>query len=397
MSEPSAVVTARGAERISGGHLWIYRTDVRSVQAASGDVVRVTDERGRLVGRAFWSDGSQIALRFLTCRDEPVDRAFFAERIRAAAEYRSTVVEDTDAWRVVHAEGDLLPSLIVDRYADVLVIQTLSQGAEKRKAELVDILVEQFAPRGILERNEPKARLLEHLPQSVSVLYGEVPEQVDARMNDVRLRLDLRRGQKTGTFLDQRENYRAASHYAAGEVLDCFSYQGGFALHLARHAQSVEAVDISGEALAAARINTELNDCHNVAFREGNVFDILKEYDQAGRRFDTVVLDPPAFAKTRSALEAASRGYKEINLRSLRLLRPGGILVTCSCSYHLAESHFGEILWEAAVDVGKRIRVVERRGQSRDHPVLLTVPETYYLKCLITQSLESKEAQKENH
>jgi 23S rRNA (cytosine1962-C5)-methyltransferase len=389
MSEPSAVVTARGAERISGGHLWIYRSDVRSAQAAAGDVVRVADERGRLVGRAFWSDGSQIAMRFLTRRDEPVDRAFFARRIQAAAEYRSKVVEDTDAWRVVYGEGDLLPSLIVDRYADVLVIQTLSQGTEKRKAELVEILVEQFAPRGILERNEPKARLLEHLPQTVSVLYGEVPEHVDSRMNGVLLRLDLRRGQKTGAFLDQRENYRAASHYAAGDVLDCFSYQGGFALHVGGQTQSVEAVDISGEALAAARVNAELNGRHNVSFREGNVFDILKEYDQAGRRFDTVVLDPPAFAKNRDALDAASRGYKEINLRSLRLLRPGGILVTCSCSYHLAESRLGEILWEAAVDVGKSIRVVERRGQSRDHPVLLTVPETFYLKCMILKHLDT--------
>jgi 23S rRNA (cytosine1962-C5)-methyltransferase len=396
MSEPSALVTARGAERITGGHLWIYRSDVRRVQAAPGDVVRVSDERGRLLGRAFWSDGSQIALRFLTCQDEPVDRAFFAQRIRAAAEYRSQVVEDTDAWRVVYGEGDLLPSLILDRYGDILVIQTLTQGTEKRKAELVEILVEQFAPRGILERNEPKARLLERLPQSISVLYGEVPEQVDVLVNGVRLRLDLRRGQKTGAFLDQRENYRAAARYAAGDVLDCFSYQGGFALHAARQAQSVEAVDISGEALAAARVNAELNAAHNVTFREGNVFDILKEYDQAGRRFDTVILDPPAFAKSRGALEAASRGYKEINLRSLRLLRPGGTLVTCSCSYHLAESRFGEILWEAAVDVARRIRVVERRGQSRDHPVLLTVPETLYLKCFIMKELESAKKSGEN-
>jgi 23S rRNA (cytosine1962-C5)-methyltransferase len=388
MQEPSAVVTARGAERISGGHLWIYRSDVRSAQAEAGDVVRVTDERGRLVGRAFWSDRSQIALRFLTTRDEPVDRGFLARRIGEAADFRSKVVEDTECWRVVHGEGDLLPSLIVDRYGEFLVIQTLSQGTEKRKAELVEILVEQFAPRGILERNEPKARVLEGLPQSVSVVYGEVPERVDARMNGVQLRLDLRRGQKTGAFLDQRENYRAAANYARGEVLDCFSYQGGFALHVARKAQSVEAVDVSGEALAAARVNAGLNDLSNVTFCEGNAFDILKGYDQAGRRFDTVVLDPPAFAKNRDALEAASRGYKEINLRSLRLLRPGGVLVTCSCSYHLSEARFGEILWEATVDVGKRVRVIERRSQSRDHPILLTVPETLYLKSLILNVLE---------
>ncbi len=388
MQEPSAVVTARGAERISGGHLWIYRSDVRSAQAEAGDIVRVTDERGRLVGRAFWSDRSQIALRFLTVHDEPVDRAFFERRMRAAGDYRGKVVEDTDSWRLVHGEADLLPSLIVDRYGDFLVIQTLSQGTEKRKGELVEILAEQFAPRGILERNEPKSRVLEGLPQSISVLHGEVPKIVDARMNGVHFRLDLRRGQKTGMFLDQRENYRAAARYASGEVLDCFGYQGGFALHAARQAQSVEVVDISGEALAAARGNAGLNEASHVSFREGNAFDILKEYDQAGRRFDTVVLDPPAFAKNRGALEAASRGYKEINLRSLRLLRPGGVLVTCSCSYHLSEAAFGEVLWEAAVDVGKRVRVIERRNQSRDHPILLTLPETFYLKCLILNVLD---------
>ena len=388
MSEPSAVVTARGAERITGGHLWIYRSDVRNVQAAAGDVVRVTDPRGRLIGRAFWSDRSQIALRFLTVRDEPVDRDFFARRIEAAAAFRRNVVADTECWRLVHGEGDLLPSLIVDRYGEYLVIQTLSQGTEKRKQELVEILVEQFAPRGILERNEPKTRALEALPQTVSVLHGEVPETVEARMNGVRFRLDLRQGQKTGAFLDQRENYRAAAQYAHGEVLDCFSYQGGFALHMAGSATSVESVDSSGQALAAARANAELNGVTSVTFREGNVFDILKEYDQAGRKFDTVVLDPPAFAKSRTALAAATRGYKEINLRSLRLLRPGGVLVTCSCSYHLAEAQMGELLWEAAVDVKRQIRVVERRGQSRDHPVLLTVPETFYLKCMILQALD---------
>ncbi len=388
MSEPSAVVTARGAERISGGHLWIYRSDVRSAKAAPGDVVRVTEERGRLVGRAFWSDKSQIALRFLTREDEPVDRAFFERRIRAAADLRSKVVENTEAWRVIYGEGDLLPSLIVDRYGDYLVIQTLSQGSEKRKADFVEILAEQFAPRGILERNEPKARLLEGLPQTISVLHGEVPEETIVQMNGVRLRLELRGGQKTGAFLDQRENYSAAARYLRGEVLDCFAYSGAFGLHAAPAAQKVEAVDISGAALKTARQNAELNRLQNFHVREGNAFDVLKEYDQAGRRFDAVILDPPAFAKSRSALSAARRGYKEINLRGLKLLRRGGMLVTCSCSHHLGEAQFAELLWEAAVDVGVLVRVVERRSQSRDHPILLTVPETIYIKCFIIERLE---------
>ena len=387
MSEPSAVVTARGAERIAGGHLWIYRSDVRSAKAEPGDVVRVTDERGRLVGRAFWSDRSQIALRLLTRHDQQVDRAFFAARVQSAAEYRRRVVDDTDSYRLVYGEADLLPSVIVDRYGDVLVLQTLSQGSERRKAELIDVLVEQFSPRGILERNDPKARLLEGLPQTVSVLHGEVPDHVSTQMNGLHFRVDLRGGQKTGVFLDQRENYRAAARQLQGEVLDCFSYHGGFALHAAREAIAVEAVDISGDALSVARANAERNGAKNVTFREGNVFDVLKEYDQRGRRFDGVILDPPAFAKTRSALPAALRGYKEINLRAMRLLRPGGALITCSCSYHVSEASFGEVLWEASVDTATPIRLVERRGAAKDHPALLTVAETIYLKCLIMNSM----------
>ena len=383
MAEPGVVVTRRGADRISGGHLWIYRSDVRSAQAAPGDVVRVADEKGRPVGRALWSDRSQIALRFLTRRDEPVDRAFFAARIRAAAEYRRVVVEDTDCCRLVFGEADLLPSLIVDRYGDYLVMQTLSQGMDQRKVELAEILQEQFSPRGILERNDPKSRQLEGLPQIVAVARGDVPDEVAVHMNAIEFRVNLRHGQKTGAFLDQRENYRAAERYLRGEVLDCFCYQGGFALHAARHAQSVEAVDSSGEALAVARSNAERNGAAKVSFREANVFDLLKEYDQAGRKFDAVILDPPAFAKSRESVEAARRGYKEINLRALRILRPGGMLITCSCSYHLPESLFGELLWEASVDVDSALRVIERRGAARDHPGLLTVPETMYIKCFI--------------
>jgi len=387
MAEPGVVVTRKGADRVAGGHLWIYRSDVRSAQASPGDVVRVTDEQRRLVGHAFWSDRSQIALRFLTRRDEPVDRAFFASRIRAAADYRRTVVADTDCCRLIYGEGDLLPSLIVDRYGDYLVLQTLSQGTDRRKAEFVALLNEEFSPRGILERNDAKPRQLEGLPQTVSTLSGEVPEEVAVRMNGIEIPVNLPHGQKTGAFLDQRENYRAAELYLKGEVLDCFCYQGGFALHAARHAERVEAVDSSSDALGLARRTAERNGTGNLAFHERNVFDLLKEYDQAGRKFDAVILDPPAFAKSRGALDAARRGYKEINLRSLKLLRKGGILVTCSCSYHLPESLFGEILWEAAVDLKAEVRVIERRGASRDHPALLTVPETIYLKCFIASIL----------
>ena len=387
MTEPNVVINSRGAERLEAGHLWIFRSDVRSAQAAAGDVVRVRDERGRFLGRAFYSDRSQITLRFLTRHDVPVDRAFFTERIRAAAAWRDRVVEDTEAWRVVYGEGDLLPSLIVDRYGDYYVIQTLSQGSERRKMELVEILVELFSPRGILERNDPKSRVNEGLEQKVSVLYGEVPAEITAAINGVRFHFDLHHGQKTGGFLDQRENQRAAARLARGEALDCFAYHGAFALTLAGRCQTVEAVDMSAAALAAGRRNVELNAAPNVTFREGNAFDVLKVYDDIGRKFDTIILDPPAFAKTRDAVPAASRGYKEINLRSLKLLRPGGILITCSCSHHVPESLFAEILLEASRDVRAITTVLERRTQGLDHPILLSVPETYYLKCFILRRL----------
>ena len=387
MTEPNAVINSRGAQRLDAGHPWIFKSDVRSAQAAAGDVVRVRDERGKFMGRAFYSDSSQITLRILTRQDVPVDRGFFTERIRAAAAWRERVVENTQAWRVVYGEGDLLPSFIVDRYGEYLVLQTLSQGSDRRKEELVEILVELFSPRGILERNDPKSRRNEGLEQKVSVLHGEVPEQIITEINGVRYILDLRKGQKTGGFLDQRENQVAAARYARGDVLDCFAYHGGFALTLARRCQNVEAVDQSADALAVGRRNQELNGIANVTFREGNAFDILKQYDDTGRKFDTIVLDPPAFAKTRDAVEAASRGYKEINLRSLKLLRPGGVLITCSCSHHISEGLFAEILLEASQDVKATTAVLERRTQSLDHPILLAVPETYYLKCFILKRL----------
>jgi 23S rRNA (cytosine1962-C5)-methyltransferase len=388
VAEGSVVISTRGVERLRLGHPWVYRSDVRSAQAEAGAIVRVMDERGRLHGRAFYSDKSQIAVRLLTRENVPVDRAFFTERLRRAAAYRETVVENTDAYRLVHGEADLLPSIVIDRYGDYLVVQTLSQASERQKDLIVEILVELFSPEGILERNDPKVRLLEGLPQSVSVLHGDVPAEILAKENGITFVYDLAKGQKTGSFLDQRENHWAARRYASGEVLDCFSYQGGFALTVAEECEHVEGIDMGAAAVQAARRNQELNSIANVTFREGNAFDQLKEYDEVGRKFQMVILDPPAFAKNRDSLEAATRGYKEINLRALKILAPGGYLVTCSCSYHLSEALFLQLIAEAANDAKKNVVVVERRTQAEDHPILLTMPETHYLKALILKVIE---------
>ena len=382
------MISTRGVERLRSGHPWVYRSDVRSAQAEAGAIVRVVDERGRYFGRAFYSDKSQIAVRLLTRENVAVDRAFFTERLRRAAAYRETVVENTEAYRLVHGEADLLPSIVIDRYGDYLVMQTLSQASERQKDLIVEILVELFAPKGILERNDPKVRLLEGLRQSVSVLHGEVPAEILAKENGITFVYDLAKGQKTGSFLDQRENHWAARRYASGEVLDCFSYQGGFALTIAGQCEHVEGIDMGPAAVQAARRNQELNSISNVTFREGNAFDVLKEYDEVGRRFQMVILDPPAFAKNRDSVEAAERGYKEINLRALKILQPGGYLVTCSCSYHLSEALFLQLIAEAANDAKKTVVVAERRTQAQDHPILLTMPETHYLKALILKVLE---------
>ena len=387
VAEASVVITSRGSERLRAGHPWVYRSDVRSALAEAGSIVRLTDERGRYQGRAFYSDKSQIAVRLLTREDVPVDRAFLTERIRRAAAYRKIVVENTETYRLIYGEADLLPSLIVDCYGDYLVVQTLSQSTERIKSLICEILVELFSPKGILERNDPKVRLLEGLEQRVEVLYGEIPDEIVAKENGIAFVYDLRHGQKTGSFLDQRENHWAARRYASGEVLDCFSYQGGFSLTVADHCAHVEGVDMAPAAVQAARHNQKLNAISNVTFREANTFDLLKEYDEVGRRFDMVVLDPPAFAKNRDSIPAAQRGYKEINLRAMKIIKPGGYLVTCSCSYHVSEATYLQILAEAANDARKVIAVAERRTQSQDHPILLAMPETHYLKCLILRIL----------
>ena len=388
MAKDTVIISTRGAERIRSGHLWVYRSDVRTADAAPGAVVRLLDDHKNFVGHAFYSDKSQIAVRLLTRQDVPINREFFAERIRHAAEYRRRIVQDTDAFRLVYTEADLLPSLIVDRYGDYLSIQTLSQASDRLKDTFADILTELFSPAGIFERNDPKVRLLEGLPQTVGAIRGEVPKEIHARENGVSFVYDLAGGQKTGSFLDQRENHAAARRYASGDALDCFTYQGGFALTIASACRHVEAIDLSPAAVALSRRNQQLNGIDNVTFREANAFDALKEYDEARRKFDIIILDPPAFAKSRDTIPAASRGYKEINLRALKLLKPGGYLVSCSCSYHVGEALLLQIIAEAANDAKRSVAVCERRTQGQDHPILLTMPETMYLKCLILRALD---------
>jgi 23S rRNA (cytosine1962-C5)-methyltransferase len=386
--EGPVVVSRKGQARIERGHPWVFRSDVlKDGGASAGAVVRVADPRGTPLGFAFWSSRSEIRLRVIE-RGETLAEGFLRDRIERALRWRATVAAGAEAYRVVHGEGDGLPSLVVDRYGEYLAIQTLCQGTERAKAEVVAALVDLLKPKGIVERNDPRVRTFEGLEQVVSVLHGEVPDTVEVSEGDIRFRVDLRKGQKTGLFLDQRENHLAARRYGRGRVLDCFTYDGGFALQLARHSAEVTAVDLSAESLARVRANASLNELANVTTRDANVFDLLKDLDQRGERFDTVILDPPAFAKSKDAVEKAARGYKEINLRALKILKPGGCLVTCSCSYHVHEEDFEAILADAAVDARAAVTVVEKRRQARDHPVVLGVPETLYLKCFVLRKLE---------
>jgi 23S rRNA (cytosine1962-C5)-methyltransferase len=383
----SITISSRGEARIQNGHFWIYRSDIAEGSASAGDVVRVVGPRGRFLGQAFFSDRSQITLRMLTQGDTQVDRAFWRRRLADALRFRDRLNIDSNAFRVVHGEGDLIPSLIVDRYGDHLVLQTLSQGADRLQALFAELLGELMQPVGILARNDPRVRLLEGLEQSVEVLHGSIPDAVTVKEGQIEYDVDLRKGQKTGAFLDQRENRSAAAAYAHGRVLDCFSYSGGFALQLASRAAEVTALDISEDATAMLARNAERNHLSNVSVRTTNVFDELRALERVGERYDTIVLDPPAFAKTKDAIPKAQAGYKEINLRALKLLRAGGFLITCSCSYHLSESAFAEIILDAALDARAEVSVVEKRMQSRDHPIVLGMPETYYLKCFVLRKL----------
>jgi 23S rRNA (cytosine1962-C5)-methyltransferase len=383
-------VNRKGADRVRRGHLWIYQSDLIDVDAAGGSVVTVKDERGNFIGQALFSDASQIALRFLTQSTEQIDSDWWRQRL-AEADARRNIPADTNAYRVIYSEGDLLPSLIVDRYDDVLVLQTLSQGTDALKSMLVELLAEQFKPRAIVERNDARVRELEGLPLITTTVYGEAPEELEILQHGLRFVVAPAGGQKTGAFLDQRENRLAARAAAQttnrGRALDCFTFNGAFALHLASVCEQVTGIDISADAVEAARRNAQINELSNVEFREANVFDALRVMEATGERFDTIVLDPPAFAKNRGSLKSALRGYKEINLRALKLLNRGGVLVTCTCSYHVSEELFLTVVAQAAIDAHRRVQIIEKRMQATDHPVLVAMPETYYLKCVIARVL----------
>jgi 23S rRNA (cytosine1962-C5)-methyltransferase len=383
----SVTITRRGEDRARSGHPWIYRSDVAEVEAEAGDLVQVFGSRGRPLGHALFSDESEITLRMIAFGAAPPPPDFVKARLAAAIAFRESLALDATAYRLVHGEADRLPSLIVDRYGDYLVVQALSQGIDRRLTEITAALVEIARPKGILARNDPRVRLLEGLPQHVEVIHGEVPERIEVREGAVHYQVDPWRGQKTGLFLDQRENREAALRYARGRLLDAFSYNGGFALSLAKKCESVLAVDISADAVTRIRENATRNGVTNVEARAMNVFDELRELERTGARFDTIVLDPPAFAKNKGAIGKALSGYKEINLRALKLLEPGGFLVTCSCSYNVSEEMFLDVVSAAAADAGTEVSLVEKRAQGRDHPILISVPETYYLKCLILRKL----------
>ncbi len=388
--EPPAIrLTPKGLGRARTGHPWVYRSDLASVPSAlaGGEVARVEGPRSELLGLGLYSSRSLIALRLFQRRPEPADEAFWTARLDAALALREALFPGSVVGRLVYGESDGLPSFIADRYGDHLVVQLLSQAAERLRDIWVGHLLRRIAPLGVLARNDVRVRELEGLPLTVELLHGQVPESVEVDLDGVRLLVDLRGGQKTGAFLDQRENYRLAAGLARGRVLDAFSYQGAFALHAARRAERVEAVEIGAPAIRRGQENARLNGLANVRFVEANAFDYLHEMDARGERYDTVILDPPAFAKNRKALEAGLRGYKEINLRAMRLLRPGGILLTCSCSQHVTPELFLDVVASAAYDAGRTCQVLERRGASRDHPVLATCPETGYLKCVVARVL----------
>jgi 23S rRNA (cytosine1962-C5)-methyltransferase len=372
-------VTPKGAARWLVGHPWIYRSDTLDEPADPG-LVRVTDQRGKFLGQALYSPTSEIRLRLLEPTEAPVDPSWWVGRLAGCLTQRAGI--DASAYRVVHGEGDGLPSLVVDRYDRWAVVQLLSAGLETMRGAILDAIREVLQPEGILLRNDASVRRHERLPEQVELAWGTVPEQVEVHEGGVRYLAAPWTGQKTGAFLDQRPNRIRGGELTTpgGRALDCFTYHGSFALHLARRAREVIALDVSGEALARGRENARLNGLENIAWREGDAFDVLRDLERAGERFDMIVVDPPAFAKTKSAVPGALRGYKDLNLRAMRLLAPGGTLLTASCSFHLRRPEFEAMLAAAAADSRRRMTLVAWLGQGVDHPEVLTIPETGYLK-----------------
>jgi len=378
-------ISRRGAKRLQDGHVWVYRSDIVSAHGvAPGTAVGVTDERGKFLGTALYSSASQIAIRMISPQAVNDLHSLLCERIQAAIIYRERVVRNSDAYRIIFSEADFLPGLIVDRYNDLVSLQILTQAmdAEPVRQTVVSGLSQRLKPASIAERVDPRIRELEQLPARASGLIQGEKSSTIVSMNGVRFHYEALEGQKTGSFLDQRENYAAAARYTHGEALDVFCYQGGFALHLAQGCSKVTGVDSSRPALEVADRNAALNS-REIEWVEANAFDLLRDYADAGRRYDTIVLDPPAFAKSKANLDTALRGYKELNLRALKMLRPGGILVTCCCSYHVSPAQYLEVVGVSARDVHRSLRILEDRGQAKDHPILLNVPETEYLKCVI--------------
>ncbi len=385
------VCLRRGEEKdILSGALWIYDNEIDWVDETcrDGDVVEIIDSRMRFLARGFFNSRSKITVRVLTRqKDEPIDAAFFRRRLQAAWDYHRSL-GFSDSCRVVFGESDGLPGLTVDKFGDCLSFQIVSLGLERFKSAIVAILAELFRPRGIYERDDVPVREKEGLPQLTGCVYGTVPELVEIREHDARMLVDIPRGQKTGHFLDQQENRGRIKPYCPGRtVLDLCSHTGGFAIHAALYgAVSVEAVDVSAEALAMLRRNAALNGAaERITTVEANVFDLMKAYDEQGRRFGTVICDPPAFAKSKKALEAAWRGYKELNLRCMKVTEPGGFLITCSCSQFMTPELFLQMLRAAAADSGRTVRLIETLIQSRDHPAALSADQSWYLKGYILQ------------
>jgi 23S rRNA (cytosine1962-C5)-methyltransferase len=388
MNEPAVRISKKGAAWHRTGHPWIYRDDIIKPDASlSGKIVSVLDERGAFLGKAFFNDISKISLRFITNEDADINAGFWKKRLSRRLEYRKNTVGDSEAYRISHAEADGLPSLIIDRYGEHLCMQTLSLGMDNVKNTIVEILIELLKPRSIIARNDSAMRKFEGLAEQKEVLYGEPPEKIELREGKIKYLIDIMNGQKTGCYLDQRDNHIASEKYSGENALDCFAYQGLFSLHMAMTAREVIAVDSSAKALEGLKENAALNRLTNIKTEEGKVSEVLKSYQRQERQFDLIVLDPPAFAKSKKDLDSAARGYIDLNFRAMKLLVKGGRLMTCSCSYNLSEGQFMQVINEALNESRRQARLVEKRLQPLDHPILLNFPESNYLKCLVLEML----------